>query len=159
MYCFDHTGKELWKRVDLGKCGPNDPKGRNYLLAVNKRTGETAWEQDQTYGSWSTPLIATVGGQDHLLLGHSRREAAKTGYLRGFDPKTGKEIWKCQGMNSFVYTSALYANGVAVGMSGYGGSALAVKLGNSGDITKDRLWKHQRNFSITLGVRLASGAA
>jgi len=32
-----------------------------------------------------------------------------------------------------------------VGMSGYGGSALAVKLGGKGDITSDRLWLHPRN--------------
>jgi outer membrane protein assembly factor BamB len=34
---------------------------------------------------------------------------------------------------------------VAVGMSGYGGAALAVKLGGSGDITGDRLWRHPKN--------------
>jgi outer membrane protein assembly factor BamB len=31
-------------------------------------------------------------------------------------------------------------------MSGYGGSALAVKLGGMGDITKDRLWHHPKNI-------------
>jgi outer membrane protein assembly factor BamB len=31
-------------------------------------------------------------------------------------------------------------------MSGYGGSAIAVKLGGTGDITKDRLWKHPKNI-------------
>jgi hypothetical protein len=56
-----------------------------------------------------------------------------------------KELWKCQGLNSFVYASALYADGVAAAMSGFNGSALAVKLGGSGDITKDRLWRHPRN--------------
>ena len=30
-------------------------------------------------------------------------------------------------------------------MSGYGGSDLAVKLGGTGDITKDKLWSHPRN--------------
>lgn len=170
MYCFDHGGKELWKRTDLGKwehkfgngsspvlygdlailwCGPDENKGRNFLLAVNKKTGATVWEQDESYGSWSTPVIVKVGGRDQLLLGHSSdvKDApeSKFGFLHGFDPKTGKELWKCQGLNSYVYTSALYGNGVAVGMSGYGGSALAVKLGGEGDITKDRLWLHPSN--------------
>ena len=93
MYCYDFDGKELWKRTDLGKwehafgngaspvlygdlailwCGPNEGKGRNFLLAVNKKTGETVWEHDETFGSWSTPLIAKVDGQDQLLLGQSR---------------------------------------------------------------------------------------
>jgi len=169
MYCFDHDGKELWKRTDLGKwehtfgsgaspvlyenlailwCGPTE-KGKNYLLAVNKKNGETIWEQEQTYGSWSTPLIVKVKDQDQLILGQSRdgkgQPEDKNGYLRGFDPKTGKELWKCQGLNSYVYTSALYGNDIAVGMSGYGGSALAIKLGGTGDITADRLWRHPKN--------------
>ena len=47
-------------------------KGRNYLLAVNKKTGETVWEHDESFGSWSTPLIAKVKDQDQLILGQSR---------------------------------------------------------------------------------------
>jgi outer membrane protein assembly factor BamB len=171
MYCYDLDGNELWERTDLGKwdhafgsgsspvlhedlailwCGPNETKGRNYLLAVDKATGKTVWEHDEQAGSWCTPLITKVGGKDQLILGMSRdvknAPDAKTGYLKGFDPKTGKELWRCHGMDSYVYASPLYADGVAVGMSGYGGAALAVKLGGTGDITKDRLWLHPKNI-------------
>jgi outer membrane protein assembly factor BamB len=170
MYSYDLDGKELWKRTDLGTwqhqfgsgsspvlhddlailwCGPNEGKTGNYLLAVNKETGKTAWEHPESYGSWSTPLITKVGGQDQLLIGQSRdvkgQPDEKTGYLKGFDPKTGKEIWRCRGLNSYVYTSPLVGNGVAVAMSGYGGQAIAVKLGGTGDITADRLWQHPKN--------------
>ncbi len=168
LYCFDFEGQELWKRTDLGKwehafgsgsspllyrdlailwCGPNE-NGRNFLLAVNKATGETVWEADQAYGSWSTPLATKVSGQDQLLLGLSKDVKSapldKTGFLYGFDPQSGKELWRCQGLSSYVYTSSLYSpeHGIAVGMSGFGGSALAVKLGGLGDITADRLWHH-----------------
>ena len=178
MSCYDFAGKALWKRTDLGKwdhafgsgaspvihgdvavlwCGPNEGEGRNPLLAVDKRTGRTVWEHDESFGSWSTPLIATVDGRAQLILGQSRdpknAPESKHGYLKGFDPQTGKEQWKCQGLSSFVYTSALYADGVAVGMSGYGGSALAVKVGGSGDITKDRLCLHPK----PAGQRVGSG--
>lgn len=177
LYCYDFSGKELWKRTDLGKwehmfgnasspvihgdrvilwCGPNEnPKERNYLIAVNKRTGETFWEHDESYGSWSTPLLVKHDGKDHLILGHSRdvknAPESKNGYLKGFDPVTGSELWKCQGLNSYVYTSPLFADGVAVNMSGYGGSALAVKLGGSGDITPDRLWRHPKPATQRVG--------
>lgn len=170
MYCYDVAGKELWKRTDLGPwehqfgsgsspviygdlailwCGPNETKGRNFLLAVNKKTGKSVWEHDESYGSWSTPLLTDVNGRDQLILGRSSdvkgAPESKAGHLMGFDPKTGKELWSCQGLNSYVYSSALYADGVAVGMSGFNGSALAVKLGGSGDITKDRLWLHPKS--------------
>lgn len=182
VYCYDFAGKELWKRTDLGKwehafgsgaspvlygdlailwCGPNDPTGRNFLLAVNKKTGETVWEVDETYGSWGTPLVAKVDGKDHLILGISKdvkgAPEAKAGHLKGFDPKTGKELWACRGLNSYVYTSALYGSGIAVGMSGYGGSSLAVKLGGSGDITKDRLWLHPAPANQRVGSGVIVG--
>ncbi len=159
MYCFDVDGKVLWKRTDLGRwehafgsgsspvlygdlailwCGPNEKQGRNFLLAVNKQTGETVWEHDEKSGSWGTPLIANVEGRDQLLLSMSP-------HLKGFDPKSGQELWLCEGLSKYVYTSPLYGNGVAVAMSGYGGAGLAVKLRGSGDITADRLWHHPKN--------------
>ena len=165
MYCYDFAGKELWKRTDLGHwthmfgnasspvlhgdlailwCGPD--KTRNSLLAVNKKTGKTVWEHKEKGGSWGTPLIVSVKGQDQLLLGVPFK-------FKGFDPKTGKELWSCDGLNELVYTSALYGNGVAVAMSGYNKDALAVKVGGSGDITKDRLWHHPSNIQ-----RVGSGA-
>src|SRR5207253_9074213 len=56
----------------------------------------TLFRSDQTYGSWSTPLIVKVNDQDQLILGQSRdvkgEPENKNGYLRGFDPKTGKEL-------------------------------------------------------------------
>lgn len=170
LYCYDLDGKELWKRTDLGKwehafgngaspvlsgdlviqwCGPNEKEGRNYLLAVDKRTGKTVWETDAPTGSWATPVLATVNGKEQLVLGMSmdvkNAPEDKHGHLRGYDPKTGSELWSCRGLNSYVYTSALVGDGVAVGMSGYGGAALAVKLGGTGDITADRLWVHPKN--------------
>lgn len=171
LHCYDFDGKELWKRTDLGTfehpfgngaspvlygdtaimwCGVNESKGRNFMLAVDKKTGKTVWEKDQDYGSWSTPIIVDVKGHDELIVGFSRdlkgKPITESGYLHGFDPKTGDELWKCQGLNSYCYASPLYADGIAVGMSGYNGSALAVKLGGTGDITADRLWHHPRNI-------------
>jgi outer membrane protein assembly factor BamB len=167
MYCYDFAGKELWKRTDLGTwqhqfgngsspvlyrdtvilwCGPNQPKGRNFLLAVNKTTGKTVWEQDQPGGSWSTPVIVSVNGQDQMLLAVPNQTTEGPGKLKGFDPATGKELWSCDGLTEYNYASALYANSIAVAMSGYGKAALAVTLGGSGDITKDRLWHHPKNI-------------
>lgn len=160
VYCYDTGGKELWKRTDLGTwshkfgngsspiiygelaiqwCGPNEKQGRNFLLAVNKETGETIWEHDEQFGSWGTPVIIKHDGRDQLLLSTQPS-------LKGLDPKTGRELWRCDGHDKYVYTSPLYAKGVVVAMTGYRGQAFAVKLGGSGDITGDRLWLHPRNI-------------
>ncbi|MBX9680981.1 MAG: PQQ-like beta-propeller repeat protein [Gemmataceae bacterium] len=159
MFCYDFAGKELWKRTDLGAwdhafgnsaspvlhgehvilwCGPNEKMGRNFLLCAKKATGETVWEHDEKSGSWGTPIIAKVGGKDQILLSTSPA-------LKAIDPANGKELWFCEGLSIYVYTSPLTNGDIAVAMSGYNGPALAVKLGGSGDITKDRLWHHPKN--------------
>lgn len=178
MYCYDLSGKELWKK-DLGKlehiwgnasspilyndlailwCGPGE---RQFLLAVDKKTGDEKWKHDEPggasgvgnktwIGSWSTPIVSKIGGADQLILSVPDK-------LKGFDPKTGKELWSCAGLTQLVYTSPVYADGVAVAMSGFHGSALAVKVGGTGDITKDRLWHHTKANPQRIGTGVIVG--
>lgn len=164
MYAYDLSGKVLWKK-DVGKlehiwgnasspvlyrdlailwCGPGE---RQFLLAVHRKTGVEVWRHeepggasglgpDKTWlGSWSTPLVVRVGNDDQLVL-------PVPGKVKGFDPKTGKELWFCAGLGKLIYTSPLHADGVVVVLSGFHGPALAVRLGGTGDITRDRLWHH-----------------
>lgn len=176
LHAYDFSGRELWS-VDAGPmehiwgnasspvlyedlailwCGPGDaPK----LLAVNKKTGEKVWEHAEAvgepkksgyHGSWSTPIVVKVGGADQLLL-------SVPGRLKGFDPKTGRELWSCAGLTDLVYTSPLSADGVAVAMSGFHGHALAVRLGGSGDITADRLWHHVKSNPQRIGSGVIVG--
>ena len=42
------------------------------------------------------------------------------GEVRGFDPKTGKELWKADGLSPLVYTSAIVGEGVVFGSGGFG---------------------------------------
>jgi outer membrane protein assembly factor BamB len=152
----------MWKRTDLGVwahqfgnasspvlhgdlcillCGPNNnDKTGNQLLAVNKATGKTVWEHHEKRSSWGTPIVVEIDGKDQVLYCPEYQ-------LKSVDAKTGKDLWHCDGLMEYVYTSPLYSpkHKIAVAMSGYGKSALAVKVGGSGDITKDRLWLHPKN--------------
>lgn len=137
--------------------GPGD---RSFLIAVDKNTGETVWQHDEetgygkpatadvrggkqetvaTYiGSWSTPVLMPVDGREQLLLSWPRRLAA-------YDPKTGRELWTCAGLNPLVYTSPIYSGDTVVAMGGFGGMSFAARAGGSGDITESRrLWHHPR---------------
>jgi outer membrane protein assembly factor BamB len=173
LYAYDFTGKELWRR-DLGRqahiwgtgsspaiygdlCFLNfGPGERTFLIAVNKKTGQTVWQVDEPggdsgekkpgqdkplwIGSWSTPVLIQAGGREELVLTWPKRVVS-------FNPKTGKELWTCAGINPLVYTSPLYeANKeIIVAMGGFGGMALAVKAGGSGDVTAThRLWQHPK---------------
>jgi outer membrane protein assembly factor BamB len=166
LYCYDLDGKELWHR-DLGKqahiwgnaASPiiyNDlcilnfgPGERTFLIAVDKTTGKTVWQADEPggnfgensskwTGSWSTPIVIRLNGRDEMIMNFPNRVAA-------FDPRTGKELWTCKGLNPLVYTSPLWGDSVVVAMGGFNGSSLAVRPGGRGDITEtNRLWQVPR---------------
>jgi len=153
LVCYDLDGKELW-RYDTGKiehlwgsasspilhgdlcivwCGPGE---RQFLVAVDKKTGAKVWQTEEPggdagittkkfLGSWSTPAIARVGGQDQLVF-------AVPGKVKGYDPKTGKELWSASGPGTYCYSSPVVADGHAI----FGRDL--VKLGGTGDVTKDR---------------------
>jgi outer membrane protein assembly factor BamB len=171
IFCYDNDGNELWKR-DLGiqkhiwgygaspvlhgdLCYLNfGPGERSFLIALNKKTGETVWNHDEPYnkngtdeaksgnpdytGSWSSPLFREVNGRNELLISFPFR-------VCGMDPATGKEFWTCTGTNALAYTSPLFADGLVVGMGGYNGMSIALKAGGSGDVTNEqRLWRHPK---------------
>ena len=179
LYCYDFDGKEQW-RHDLGKlyhiwgnasspilyqnlvilwAGPGE---RQFLLALDKTTGKKVWQHDipggkdglkdkAWLGSWSTPIIAKVQGRDELIVGVPKK-------LKAFDPKTGKELWSCDGLGDLVYTSpAIDKNGIVVAFSGYGGPALACPAGGNGDVTEARLWHHAKGNPQRIGSPVILG--
>lgn len=164
VFCYDFNGRELWKRTDLGKqhhiwgngTSPviagdrvflNFGPGENTVLyAFDKKTGKTIWQHKepggasgeggnkQWLGSWSDPLLRKAGTHVELLMSYPGRACA-------FDPISGKELWTCAGLTALVYNSPLHADGMMIAMSGYGGAALAVRTGGSGDVTQShRVW-------------------
>jgi outer membrane protein assembly factor BamB len=129
------------------------PGPRSFLVALDKRTGKEAWRTDvppaetadgpgasQNYiGTWSTPLIAQIGGRTEMIV-------PTPGALRSFDPATGKELWHCNGLNPLSYADPLVAGDVIVGFGGFGGYSIGVKAGGSGDVTAThRLWQEKRS--------------
>jgi outer membrane protein assembly factor BamB len=180
VVCYDFAGKQLWRK-DLGKlysvwgnasspvlykdlvllwCGPGE---RQFLIALNKATGEQVWKHDEPggkfgsvpadwLGTWSTPLVVRAGDHDELILPVPHK-------VKGFDPATGKVLWWCEGVGPLVYTSPVCsADGVAVVMSGFHGPALAVRVGGKGDVTKThRLWQHGKGQPQRVGSPVIVG--
>lgn len=106
LICYNHTGNEIWQRkIDTprSKYGMatspilykdkvimvlDGDGGSSCLLAVNKVTGETAWEQPRSLfkAGWSTPMIWRHDDTEELVVLGSKR-------LTSYDPSTGAEIW------------------------------------------------------------------
>jgi outer membrane protein assembly factor BamB len=178
---YDFSGKEIWHR-DLGvqkhEWGYGSspliqgnlvfiqfgPGSRNFLVALDKKSGKTVWQTDENVvepaerfdgfagqkgkymGAFSAPILIKVNGHDELVVSLPNRVAS-------FAPKTGKELWSCQGLNPLIYASPVYADGVVVAMGGFNGTSIAVRTGGSGDVTAThRLWEKRKTKQ-----RLGSG--
>jgi outer membrane protein assembly factor BamB len=181
VFCYDMNGKELW-RVDLGKqshiwgfassplihgdlCimyfGPGEGAA---LVALDKGTGKEKWrtkeppvqqrartdgfrgQKDGVICSFSSPILAEASSRTELVMSYPQLVCA-------YDPKTGKELWRCDGLNELIYTSPIAGEGVVVAMGGFLGTTVAVKGGGKGNVTgTHRLWRHERTKN-----RLGSG--
>lgn len=172
MHCYDLNGKPLWSR-DLGKfhhiwgeggspiihgdsvyqiCGPGE---RTFVVALNKHTGEVRWQspiepggsasaKGRYIGTWSTPVIVSVDGQEQLLCALHQRTVA-------YDLKTGKELWTTLGISGgrgdLVYTSPLVDESEAFIFGGFGGPMFGFRLGGSGDVTEsNRMWHIEKEW-------------
>ncbi len=166
MHCYDYNGKLLWSR-DLGSyvhiwgygaspvfyqnlvinnCGPGE---RQRVVALDKNTGEIVWQAEEPggtsgrvkpwIGSWSTPVMASVGGRDQMLVSLPH-------HVNAYDPLTGKSPWRRDGLGKLVYTSCLIGDGVAVAMGGYHGPAIGFQLNDLDDTNEPRLlWRVEKN--------------
>jgi outer membrane protein assembly factor BamB len=151
---FSHGGAKKW-RVTLGTNAKNNSYGSGaspvlsgHLLIVNacietaelyrqgetialdKRTGKEVWRQ-KAGGEWSSPLLATVGGELELVV------ATRRGPWLGLEPATGKRLWECEAKE---YCGTPVAHDGVVYVVG-GDSRAAIRAGGRGDVTRThKLW-------------------
>lgn len=178
--CLDtKTFEVLWKRSDL-PCrhyrGPGssvilfedlliltmDGVDVQYLVALDKTTGRTVWKTDRTADwddldaegkprdegdlrkAYTTPLIVERNGATQMI-----SIGAKAFY--GYDPRTGRELWK---VNMPAFSGAagpVYRDGIVYVVTGFGQTELmAVRVDGAGDVTDSHvLWKTARTVPRT----------
>jgi outer membrane protein assembly factor BamB len=178
VFCYDFDGKELWK-TDLGEVrnewgygsspilyrgkiilnfGPGD---RAFLTALDLKTGKLLWKYDEpggpktllkgNWGSWCTPIVAQVGGNDQILCTMQTQVVA-------CDPETGAKLWFIDGMAdekvALIYPSPVVSGDIGVAFTGWvNGFTIGFKLGGSGDVTaSNRLWLERQTQRIGSGV-------
>ena len=167
LYCYDFSGKEMWKK-DFGPCDHIwgsaaspiihgdlvihnfGPHAKSFLVALNKKTGEEVWKSDEYkgadyFGSWSTPIVAKVGDRTELVV-------SWPAVVKSYNPDTGSLLWSAKGLEKeggqdrLTYASALVSDKYVFAAAGYGGAAIGVKTGGSGDVTEThRLWRVAKN--------------
>lgn len=121
-----------------------------YLAALDKATGKTAWKRDRKivydtedtdyHKAYSTPALIMVEGRRQLV---SPSAGATVAYV----PETGEEIWRVRsgGMNAAALP--LFGNGLVYVTTAAGGYQLfAVRPDGKGDVTDTHVaWKFAKN--------------
>lgn len=135
---FGHTSSPvLLDDVLIVQC---DHYGLSYLVAIDKRSGANRWrvERPGVWHSWSSPILAPVGGQWELVICSSEA-------VEAFDPRTGDKLWRVTGMERECIPTAVFAEGLVYAVSGPKGKSVAIKPGGRGDIAGSHIeWESTR---------------
>jgi len=186
--CLDtKTGKIIWKRNDLpcrhyrgASASPVlfenlliltfDGADLQYVTALDKETGKTVWKTDRSVvwndedsndpmvregdhrKSHGTPLIANVDGKPQLI-----SVGAKAAY--GYDPRTGKEIWRVQYDDWSSAPRPVVGYGMAFIVTGFAKKEfLAIKLDGHGDVTDTHVvWRQKKGVGRYASPLLVDG--
>ncbi len=156
LYAFNFDGKLLWKK-DLGRIDAGaydapdyewgtasspiihdsmvyaqvDQQKGSYLIAVDAATGETRWKTERDeLPSWATPAVYTLGARQELITNAPN-------FIRGYDPKTGKELWRLGGSSKITAPTPVFSKELIYVASGRRPEApiFAVRPGALGTIT------------------------
>jgi outer membrane protein assembly factor BamB len=173
LFCYDMGGKLLWTRdlgvMDVGlvddpsyQWGPasspiiyknlvivqNDRHRNSSLSAFDVRTGAPAWQVTRDeLPSWATPLVFQSGSRTELVTNSGK-------YIRGYDPDTGRELWRLSDSATQVKVpSPVAAGSMVVVTGGYppaGRPIYAIRAGATGEIAPNQLaWRTDRGSSYT----------
>jgi outer membrane protein assembly factor BamB len=118
----------VWNGMVILQCDTQDD---SFLLAVKAETGETVWKTPrEELPSWGTPTVAMTPSGPQLVTNASN-------FIRGYDPRTGKELWRLGGSSKITAPTPIFDEGVFVVASGRGPERpiFVVKPDARGDLT------------------------
>lgn len=161
--CLDiYTGKVLWSAklpaahaVGAGSSPvvagdliiiPCDGTDQQYVVGLNKRTGEQAWKTPRPkmtgligdfHKAYSSPLLVTAAGRQQVIIPGAQWVAA-------YDPANGHEIWRVRHGDGFSNVPApVVAKDLVCICTGFMQPQLiAIRMDGEGDVTKSHVaWK------------------
>jgi outer membrane protein assembly factor BamB len=160
IYCYDMSGRELWK-ANLGgmatlgmgtgtspvlfqnlvilQCDIDEGE-KSFLVALDSSSGKEVWRTPRKVQvSWSTPLLVTEPRAELIATGNEN--------IISYDPRTGKELWRATGLESNAIPSPVAGRGMVFVSAGYPAKhTYGIKLGGSGDVSKTQtvVWSYEK---------------
>ncbi|MEP6919832.1 MAG: PQQ-binding-like beta-propeller repeat protein [bacterium] len=156
LYAYNLNGKLLWKQ-DLGLLDSGwfydpdyqwehgsspiiyrdlviiqaDIQKDSFIAAYNLKNGKLVWKTPrEEISSWGTPTIYVGKARAELIANGSKA-------IRGYDPATGKELWRLTPNSEITTPTPFVAHDLIFVTSGYAPiqPIYAIKLGATGDIS------------------------
>lgn len=175
LLAMTHDGQVRWKRNLAEDYGPIESRhglaasleqaddrvfvwverqSDPYLLAIDKQTGRDIWKvAGLGVTSWASPRLVPVKNGPHLVL-------SGIGRLAGFDPASGKQLWKFEGIKGnstptpVPVSEGRFLIGATVGRGeGDSGKAaesnglVAIQQADDGTFRAEFVWKATRATS------------
>ncbi|HYO62431.1 MAG TPA: PQQ-binding-like beta-propeller repeat protein [Pyrinomonadaceae bacterium] len=159
LVSFDFDGRKVWEKplgpypVEWGTAASPilhgallllncNTDGEDFLLAVDKETGRTVWKTSHppTERSFTTPVVWEAGGREQVVVSGS-------GHVKGYDVRTGRELWSVGGVPKWIAPSPVTAHGLLYAASNSQPNfVMAIRPGGAGDVTATHVaWRYDRS--------------
>lgn len=159
------TLKVLWKNEELNVMHENGPgstavlhgdrliahfdgSDQQFIAAFDKNTGKLAWKtprsgemdpRPQQRKAYGTPLVVTINGQPQVV-------SSAANNIYGYDPQTGKELWKIHyGELGFSMSTVPVADDQQIYFSTAFGKSAVIALKHAGVKTPEVAWRNNKN--------------
>jgi outer membrane protein assembly factor BamB len=152
VFKFDLNGEQIWQtsvgtKVHGWGSGTSPVLYKNLvivnasvesgsLVAIDKEGGKEVWRAKGMDSSWNTPhLVETADGRQELAVTVKK-------WVLGFDPATGRELWRCEAIPDYICPSIVSHEGVVYASGARRSQMVAIRSGGRGDVTNThKLWQ------------------
>jgi outer membrane protein assembly factor BamB len=170
VIAYDLTGEEVWKKVPgtfssmHGYCSSpvlfedlviinGDHDGDGYLVALDKRSGNTVWKtpRENNTRSYCAPIIREIDGRTQMILSGDKCVAS-------YDPHNGSRHWVIDGPTEQFVASLVYNGKFLFLTAGYPDKhMLAIDPRGSGNVTKSHIAWRTREACSYVPSPIAAG--
>src|SRR5687767_6304916 len=161
LYAYDVDGKPVWQKsfggIGKGGMGPGtspilhgdlvivqcdqEMGDGSFIAALDRRTGKEVWRVTRTTRrSWATPIIVRTPKRLEMIASGAEAVVA-------YDPDTGRELWRANGVRSHPIPSPVAGHGLVFMTAGSQAKvALAIRTGGDGNLTNTdaMAWRYDK---------------
>ena len=147
------TSPVLHQDVVIVQCDEDNGE-KSFIVGLDRKNGKEVWRTARNIEvSWATPILVTSGSRVELVTAGNQA-------IIGYDPATGRELWRMKGLASNAVPSPVAGDGIVVLSAGFPAKlAVAVRPGGSGDVTETErvLWKYEKGTAYVPSPILVNG--